>query len=108
MNVHAGVQRLSGRPHAYLRLLEQLIELHGKDHDLILARLQAGQVEDARRAAHSLKGSSAMLCAEAVSAAALAIEQGIDAGLDIAAMAPRFTALADALNDIRAGLAATQ
>lgn len=108
VNVHAGVQRLSGRPHAYLRLLEQLIELHGKDHDLILARLQAGQVEDARRAAHSLKGSSAMLCAEAVSAAALAIEQDIDAGLDIAAMAPRFTALADALNDIRAGLAATQ
>lgn len=104
INIKVGLSRLSGRVSAYRRLLEQLIEMHGRDNELIGEKLQLKDAETARRLAHSLKGSSAMLAADAISAAALAVERGIDEGIDEQAMKSRLEDLANALAKLRIGL----
>lgn len=104
VNCQLGLSRLSGRVNAYRRLLEQLIEMHGRDHELIGQKLHNDDLDAARRLAHALKGSSAMLAAEAISAAALAIEQGIDSSIDANQMQARLDVLETKLDALRRGL----
>lgn len=107
VNIHQGLTRLSGHASKYLRLLVQLVELHGNDHELIAKQLLSGDTVAARKTAHTLKGTAGMLCAEAVSAAALAIEKGIDEAMDSSEMSARLNTLGDTLTSIRQGLKQT-
>ena len=104
VNIQQGLARLSGHQKKYLRLLLLLVESHGNDHELIHSQLLSGDLANARRIAHSLKGTSGMLCAETVSAAALAIEKGIDEMVDSAEMTKRLHNLGEAMTSIRQGL----
>ena len=104
VNVSLGLTQLSGNRAKYLKLLQQLVNEHSKDHELIGNALQSGDLVTARRLAHSLKGTAGMLSAEAVSAASKAIEQGIDQRLDEIEMSHRISRLGETLMAIAEGL----
>lgn len=95
----AGLRVVGGRWPAYLRVLRLFADTHGQEVERIQAALAAGQREEARRLAHSLKGSAGSVGALRLQALAAAVEaplKGNDEGAagDIAAP---LAELADAL-----------
>jgi CheY-like chemotaxis protein/HPt (histidine-containing phosphotransfer) domain-containing protein len=77
VNLKMGLEQMSGKRTALLRLLGKLIETHGQDIETIRNKLATGDLEGVCRLAHSLKGSAGMLGAEAIAASASWIEKTV-------------------------------
>jgi len=77
LDVLAGLQRLRGKWSSYERLLRLYAESHLNDMEELRKLFAAGQSEDARRVAHSLKGASGSLGAVGVQALSAELEQAI-------------------------------
>ena len=99
-----GLKHVRGKWPVYERLLRLFATSHPNDMTLLRQHLAAGEREDARRIAHTLKGASGTLGAVAVQALAAQLEDALrrDAGAaDIEPLAQRieaeFTPLAMAL-----------
>lgn len=99
-----GLRNLRGKVPTYIRLLRQYIGSHGKDMVELRNQLAAGEWDEARRIAHSLKGVSGTLGATDVHITAAALEQAIheqrrEAELEqlIIAVTVKYEALAVAL-----------
>jgi len=95
----AGLRVVGGRWPAYLRVLRLFADSHGQEVERIQAALAAGQREEARRLAHSLKGSAGSVGALRLQALAAAVEatlKGNDEGAAGEIAAP-LAELADAL-----------
>jgi two-component system sensor histidine kinase/response regulator len=56
VDVAAGLKSLRNKAPSYLKLLGQLAREHGDDMDKVRRRLSAGDLVEARRIAHTLKG----------------------------------------------------
>jgi two-component system sensor histidine kinase/response regulator len=99
LDLKAGLRSLSGRRARYRELLDKFHHQHAGDVDLIRTALADGNVEEARRLAHGLKGVAATLGAMPLSAAAFAVELPLKAVVvDHAAMPdlePLLAALAE-------------
>ena len=80
VNTDYRLAQLRGNRKTYLSMLGRLINEHGDDANQIREQLAGGNRVSACRLAHSLKGSSAMLGAEALSLAARQTEQAIIQG----------------------------
>ncbi len=100
----AGLTSVGGRVTSYRRVLVMFIEHHADDPARIRTALADGNLDEARRLAHSLKGTAATLGAEPLRAAALALETAIKSRADavtieaeIVAMTPVLESLLDAL-----------
>jgi two-component system sensor histidine kinase/response regulator len=74
LDVNVGLAYVRGRPAFYRRCLELLVRDHRNDPATIREDVCFGRFADARRRAHSLKGASAMLGAEAIRSTAARIE----------------------------------
>jgi two-component system sensor histidine kinase/response regulator len=79
-----GLKMLNGHLSTYLRLLRLYVVDHGEDMTRLRERMAAGDCDEARRIAHTLKGTSANLGATDVQALAAALEVAIRDGLDAA------------------------
>jgi CheY-like chemotaxis protein len=82
IDIETGLQYFGGKPDSYHRMLGRFIEMHAHAADQIQGALDAGGRAEAERIAHSMKGITAMLGAEAVRALALTLEQTLHAGDD--------------------------
>ncbi|MDP3540490.1 MAG: CBS domain-containing protein [Azonexus sp.] len=83
-----GLHSMRGRMSSYTRLLGKFANSHDGDFALISQELAAGNVEEARRLAHSLKGASGTLGAVAVQQSAAALEAAIKENQPAATIAP--------------------
>jgi two-component system sensor histidine kinase/response regulator len=106
IDVAAGLKCVGGRMGTYRRLLAMFVEHHARDVPAIRAALAAGQGEEARRLAHSLKGAAASLGAGELRERALAVETAVRAGQSGAGLEAGLAELDAALERILAGLAA--
>lgn len=100
--VDAAVERLQGHRDIYHALLRTFVGNERADIKKLCQALDAGQLAEARRLAHSLRGAAAILGAEQLSARAAQIEQLLrsGAGPDVTTAAlipPLDEALAQAL-----------
>jgi two-component system sensor histidine kinase/response regulator len=77
IDVESALKRVGGRRALYLTLLKRLAEEQSGIIESIRAWMDAGDIETAARAAHSLKGSAGMLGAVELSAAAANVETSI-------------------------------
>jgi two-component system, sensor histidine kinase and response regulator len=77
LDLSFGLKALRGRASSYLRLLKKFSEAHHDDFGQIRQQIEAGNTEDARRLAHSLKGASGSLGAVAIQQAAARLEMAI-------------------------------
>ncbi|GAB1393155.1 hypothetical protein MASR1M60_13180 [Rhodocyclaceae bacterium] len=106
LDTAVGLTSLGGRVASYRRVLAMFIEHHADDLVRIRAALDSENQDEARRLAHSLKGTAATLGAEPLRAAALALEVAIksraDAGMIETAMAAVAVALEALLDALRA------
>jgi two-component system sensor histidine kinase/response regulator len=107
LDVAQGMLSLRNRLSTYVRLLGKYVESHGKDMAEVREQLAAGNYDDARRLAHSLKGVSATLGANEVRVRALTLEMAIKDRLDrdeieqcIAAVEDAWSPLATALSKV--------
>ncbi len=82
LDVTQGMLSLRNRLSTYVRLLGKFVESHDQDMARVREQLAAGDYDDARRLAHSLKGVSATLGANEVRARALVLETAIKDRLD--------------------------
>ncbi|MFC5459790.1 Hpt domain-containing protein [Massilia niabensis] len=80
--MEAGVERLMGNRHIYLRALARFRTDYRHAGAAIRAALDGGDMALAQRLAHTLKGAAGMIEAGALSAATLAFEQGLRSGED--------------------------
>jgi two-component system sensor histidine kinase/response regulator len=87
LDLEFGLSAVRGRMNSYKRLLGKFSETHANDFALIRQRLAEGQIEEARRLAHSLKGAAGSLGAVAIQKAASALEIGIRDQYEGAALA---------------------
>ena len=74
LNVLLGMQSVRNRMSTYVRLLGKYVDSHGEDMVSVREQLAAGNFDEARRLAHSLKGVSATLGATEIQARALELE----------------------------------
>jgi two-component system sensor histidine kinase/response regulator len=77
LDSHFGLQAVRGRLDSYLRLLGKFSENHLNDFSRIREDLSSGNLEEARRLAHSLKGVSATLGAVHIHQTAMTLELAI-------------------------------
>ena len=77
-----GLRSINGKWASYERLLKLFAGNHQNDMAWLRQRRAAGQTEEARRIAHSLKGASGVLGAQLVQGLAEALEQALKTGLD--------------------------
>ncbi|MDP2795174.1 MAG: PAS domain S-box protein [Sulfurisoma sp.] len=77
-----GLRALNGNLAAYVRLLRRYAVEHGGDVTKLRERLAAGDMEEARRLAHSLKGVSGNLGATQVQQRVAELEAAIRTGRD--------------------------
>ncbi|WP_295008463.1 PAS domain S-box protein [uncultured Dechloromonas sp.] len=82
LDSNLGLLAVRGRVDSYIRLLGKFTETHGHDFARIRQQLADGNLDEARRLAHSLKGVSATLGAVQVNHAALTLELAIREGRD--------------------------
>lgn len=83
-----GLASVQGRLHSYHRLLGKFARNHGADFALIRQHLANANSSEARRLAHSLKGSAGTLGAVAVYTLAAALEAAIKASQPNASVEP--------------------
>jgi PAS domain S-box-containing protein len=105
IDVAVGLKCVGGRMATYRRLLDMFGEHHAHDVASIRAALAAGQGDEARRLAHSLKGAAASLGAENLRDRALVVETGIRVGQSVTELESGLQALAEELARILAALA---
>lgn len=98
LDLTAGLRAVSGRRDRYRNLLDKFGPQYRAQPALIRAALQAGNLAEARRLAHGLKGVAATIGAPAVAAAALAVEQPLNAALRDNTPPGAVEALLDTLN----------
>ncbi|MGB4064543.1 MAG: PAS domain-containing protein [Azonexus sp.] len=101
-----GLQSVRGRMDSYLRLLAKFTENHGDDFARIRNHLAAGNRDEARRLAHSLKGVSATLGAMLINKTSIALEAAIKEGRESTAIEPLIEAAEQAYISLREQLAA--
>lgn len=77
LDVWGALKRLGGRENIYLRVVQKFIPEFGKSPEAIVDDLAAGDIESAKRTAHSLKGAAAGIGAIALSQAADKAEKAI-------------------------------
>jgi len=77
-----GLAAVRGQTRVYRRLLGLFAQSHGADMERLSAFLEAGDMHEARRLAHALKGASATLGADRVSGLAAGIETALRQGAD--------------------------
>jgi two-component system sensor histidine kinase/response regulator len=77
LDVSAGLKSTRGNVGRYLRLLQMFATTHSNSMNQTRAFLAAGDVEAARREAHSLKGAAGTLGATSIQQHALALETAI-------------------------------
>jgi two-component system sensor histidine kinase/response regulator len=80
LDMEAGLKSVRGKWSSYERLLRMYADRHQSDMDWLRARHAAGEFEEARRIAHSLKGAAGALGATEVRALAAELEACIKAG----------------------------
>jgi two-component system sensor histidine kinase/response regulator len=80
VDVEAGVARLMGNRHIYLRALARFRIDYCDAGTAIRTALDAGDIALAQRLAHTLKGAAGMIEAGALQAAALALEGALRSG----------------------------
>ena len=88
LDSNLGLRAVRGRVDSYIRLLGKFTETHGHDFTRIREQLADGNLDEARRLAHSLKGVSATLGALQVNRAALTLEMSIKEGRDLLELLP--------------------
>lgn len=89
-----------------IKLLGDFRARYMQTPDIVRAMIDRGELEEARRATHSLKGVSGNIRAERTFAAAKALEAGLrDAGDGGPAVDDRLAELSDALGELDGGLA---
>jgi PAS domain S-box-containing protein len=72
-----GLKSMRGRVSSYLRLLRTYLNSHADDSGQLRQRLAAGNFDEARRIAHSLKGASGTLGATRMQAVAAELEAAL-------------------------------
>ncbi|MFM8333843.1 MAG: ATP-binding protein [Candidatus Methylumidiphilus sp.] len=75
LDAQTGLEHVGGKLPSYLRMLGLFLANHGKDAALLQAHLALGEMPEATRLAHTLKGVAATLGAEGLRLAALELEQ---------------------------------
>jgi CheY-like chemotaxis protein/HPt (histidine-containing phosphotransfer) domain-containing protein len=81
LDVEYGLKNLRGRMPNYLRLLHKYAAGHAGDADLVRAALAEGNLAEARRLAHSLKGVAGMIGVKSVQECARVVEAALAEGL---------------------------
>jgi PAS domain S-box-containing protein len=107
MDVQRGRAALLGKTEKYLEFLGRLVATHGDDMSRLEECLAAGEVEAARRLAHTLKGTAATLGADDLSATAAHLEALIKAnpqGLGSDAPGPEMEAVRQSMAALAAAL----
>ena len=102
----AGLVSVGGRVTSYRRVLAMFIEHHANDLALIRTALAEGNQNEARRLAHSLKGTAATLGAEPLRAAALMLEMAIKSQADAVTVEAEMAVVASLLESLLDGLRA--
>jgi two-component system, sensor histidine kinase and response regulator len=100
-----GLQAVRGRMESYLRLLAKFAENHRNDFADMRSNLAAGDRDEARRLAHTLKGVSATLGAVLINKTSVALETAIRDGCDSEALEPLIDATEKAFSSLREQLA---
>ncbi|MCL2887599.1 MAG: ATP-binding protein, partial [Betaproteobacteria bacterium] len=110
LKAEVGLHAVRDRVATYTRLLGKFIDSHGDDFAAIDQQLAAGNSEEARRLAHSIKGAAGSLGAVACQEAAAELEMAIKNEQPQAVIAPLrqrlavvYQALGDALHPLLAG-----
>ncbi|UCV21754.1 PAS domain-containing protein [Ferribacterium limneticum] len=101
-----GLQSVRGRMDSYLRLLTKFSENHSEDFARIRDNLAAGNRDEARRLAHSLKGVSATLGAVLINKTSMALETAIKEGQERTIIEPLIAATEQAYASLREQLTA--
>jgi two-component system sensor histidine kinase/response regulator len=84
LDAERGLQMLNGHLAAYLRLLRLYAVDHADDMTRLRERMSQGEMDEARRFAHTLKGASGNLGATGVQSLAAELEATIKEGRDAA------------------------
>ncbi len=100
LDVQFGLTALRGKLPSYLRLLRQFADHHAGDPSLIRQSLTAGDLDTARRQAHSLKGASGTLGIVAVQQLAAKLEAAIRDQEDNGSMEKWLSEVKDTLHRI--------
>lgn len=77
LDVDGALKRLGGREYIYHKVVQKFMPEFGKAPEAMIDYLAAGDVESAKRTAHSLKGAAAGIGAMALSQAADKAEKAI-------------------------------
>jgi two-component system sensor histidine kinase/response regulator len=101
-----GLQAVRGRVDSYLRLLGKFAENHSEDFVRIRSNLSAGNRDEARRLAHSLKGVSATLGATTINRTSAELELAIKDGRAISVVEPLIAAAEQAYHALHEQLLA--
>jgi len=105
LDIKGGLRRVAGNHKLYVTILRQYIEGQSGAVQAIRASLSAGDRKTAERVAHTAKGVSGNIGADAVAAAAAQLERAIPAGTDTAPLIERLeAALGALLSRLRAAL----
>ena len=96
-----GLQSVRGRMDSYRRLLAKFSENHINDFMGIRKNLAAGNRDEARRLAHSLKGVSATLGAVLINKTAVALEKAIKEGENMDVVEPLIEQADNAYSSLR-------
>ncbi len=106
LNAASGLKVLNGHLEAYQRLLRRYADDHGCDMERLRERMSQGDRNEARRLAHTLKGSSANLGATGVQGIAAELESAIKNGHETAEIEQLATAVEAELKQLIAGIRA--
>lgn len=101
LNWQDGVARVVNNKALYAKLLGRFVDTQSDAASAIAAALDAGNMDDARMLAHTLKGTAANLGAEALAEAARRLEDAVTGGGDPAA---GVTALRQTLDETLAAM----
>ena len=77
MDAETGLRNLRGDVAAYLRLLRRLDAAHGEDMEKLSKHLVDGEIDEARRLAHTLKGAASALGLTRLQEAAGVLEENL-------------------------------
>ncbi|HZW25952.1 MAG TPA: PAS domain S-box protein [Gallionella sp.] len=106
LNTERGLKTLNGHVDTYLRLLRRYAVDHADDMARLRVRMAHGSRDEARRLAHSLKGSSGNLGAIAVQHMAAELEMAIRDGRDVVKIGQLANALESGLRPLTAAILA--